>query len=161
MKTTRVLCVEDESMMARFLAARIQEQPDLELVAVAENARIAFESLQRGPVDVVVLDHHLGGATGMHLLHVLSLWYEEGPGAACERPAVLFCTGSADENFEIRAREMGAQGVIAKERVAADLLPALRSVATGGSWFPQSAPGQDLRMPGDSRELSGVASEHE
>jgi DNA-binding NarL/FixJ family response regulator len=48
---------------------------------------------------------------------------------------VLFCTGMADATFELEARALGAAGVVAKEQIARELIPAIRAVAGGESWF--------------------------
>ncbi len=49
-------------------------------------------------------------------------------------------TGFADEGFRAKARMMGARGVVSKDRLATDLIPAIRAVAQGDAWFPPTTP---------------------
>jgi DNA-binding NarL/FixJ family response regulator len=64
----------------------------------------------------------------------MSPWSRGSEGAE-HRPAVLFYTGFANEEFEAQARLMGARGVVDKERMATDLIPAVRAVAAGEGWY--------------------------
>lgn len=126
----RLLCVEDDPLMRTYLATRLELEPDLQVVAVAGNAGEALQLLGREPVDVVLLDYRLEGADGLQLLGALRSASHSEPG-----PRVLFCTGTPEEDFPTEARARGASGVVRKDRIAAELLPAVRAVAGGYDWF--------------------------
>lgn len=134
----RVLCVEDDPMVRGYLCARLGSEPDVQVVGEAATAGAACTALREQEVDVILLDYHLEGADGMQLLQVISLWYDELP-ADRLRPAVLFCTGCTEAGFETRARAQGADGVVFKDRLAAQLVPAIRAVAAGRGWFDGGA----------------------
>lgn len=136
----RVLCVEDEPLMRAYLATRLAAEPDIRLVSAVPDTTRAMIYLHQGEIDVVLLDDHLPGRGGTELLQTMSPWRQWDIGME-ERPAVLFCTGFADSTFLAKARGLGARGVVAKERVSSDLIPAIRAVAAGGFWFdPVPAP---------------------
>jgi DNA-binding NarL/FixJ family response regulator len=126
---TRLLCVEDDPLVRTFLATRLGMESGFEVAAVVSGAGEALRFLAEQQVDVVLLDYRLEGPDGMQLLGAL----RERGGAG---PRVLFCTGAADEEFQREAREAGAAGVVAKEHLAGELVPALRRVAAGDEWFP-------------------------
>jgi DNA-binding NarL/FixJ family response regulator len=130
----RVLCVDDEPLVRRYLTARLAAEPDIYLVAAVPSAAAACASLRDEKVDVILLDYRLEGADGMELLRAMALWYETLPGAQ-QRPAVLFCTGYREPEFEKRARSLGADGVLYKDQVASDLTAAIRAVSVGNNWF--------------------------
>lgn len=134
----RVLCVDDEPMVRRYLITRLACEADVRVVGEVATAGAACSYLREQEVDVILLDYNLEGADGMQLLQAISLWYDELP-ADRRRPAVLFCTGCAEPDFEIRARAHGADGVVFKDRVAAQLVPAVRAVAAGRGWFDGGA----------------------
>jgi DNA-binding NarL/FixJ family response regulator len=130
----RLLCVEDDPLVRVFLTTRLAAEPDFELVGAVPDIERALIDLRRSEIDVVLLDFHLLGRTGTELLQVMSPWTRWCE-AAEHRPAILFCTGFANEAFEAQARLLGARGVVAKERMASDLIPAVRAVAAGDGWY--------------------------
>jgi DNA-binding NarL/FixJ family response regulator len=134
----RVLCVEDDPVVRTFLAARLTEEPDIQVVATVSDLTRAVIYLRQDGIDVVLLDYLLQGSEGTQLLQSMRPWQRKPEDGAC-RPAILFCTGYADEAFEAKARLLGADGVVAKERVSSDLIPAVRAVAEGGRWFRDQA----------------------
>jgi DNA-binding NarL/FixJ family response regulator len=135
----RVLCVEDDPLTRKFITARLTDETDISVVAAVSDLARALIYLRQGEIDVVLLDYQLQGLDGIHLLEGMFPWHS-GPGPSEHHPAVLFCTGFADEAFEARVRMLAARGVVAKERLARDLIPAVRAVAGGGSWFGHTTP---------------------
>jgi len=130
----RLLCVEDDPLVRTYLATRLALEPDVRVAGVVSSAGEAIAFLRREAVDLVLLDYQLEGADGMQLLGALARAQAPHP-----TPRVLFCTGLADETFEAAARALGAAGVVAKTRMAAELLPALRAVSEGKQWFRAQA----------------------
>lgn len=127
----RVLCVEDEELVRRFLQTRLGMEPDIEVVAAVPDAETACSYLRREPFDVVVLDYQLEGSNGMQLLHTITLWLDDQFSSAFPRPAAIFCTGYATPELEREATAMGALAVVSKERAMTDLVPAIRAAAQG------------------------------
>jgi two-component system response regulator DevR len=134
----RLLCVDDDPIMRTYLATRLQAEPDIQVVGSVPDTQRAMIHLRLGDIDVVLLDLHLQGSDGTQFMQSMSPWTRWSLDAE-NRPAVLFCTGFSDESFRSKARMLGARGVVAKERMAHDLLPAIREVARGGTWFPAEA----------------------
>ena len=128
----RILCVDDDPLMRTYLATRLAIEPDMKVMGVVGSAAEAMGYLARGDIDVVVLDYQMEGMTGIELLRAISPRTESDLDL---RSAVLFCTGWADEVFFQEARDLGASGVVAKEQMSSDLIPAVRAVAARETWF--------------------------
>lgn len=132
----RLLCVEDDPLVGSYLATRLGLEPDIEVRGVIPDASEALAFLREQRVDIVLLDYRLEGADGMQLLSALS---GEGAEPAGSTVRVLFCTAVADGAFDSQARALGAAGVVPKDQMAAQLIPAVRAVAGGESWFRSEA----------------------
>ncbi|MFN3649966.1 MAG: response regulator [Armatimonadota bacterium] len=130
----RVLCVEDDPSVRSYLATRLSLEPDVQLVGLAGSAGAVLTYLRQEEIDVVLLDYELEGANGLQLLSTRSQWRRAG--GAEEPPRVLFCTGFSDETLSGQAQAAGASGLVPKDRIGSELIPALREVAQGGAWFP-------------------------
>lgn len=128
----RILCVDDDPLMRTYLATRLAIEPDMQVVGVVGSAAEAMAHLARGEVDVVVLDYQMEGMTGLELLKAIA---PRTDGEQDLRSGILFCTGWADEVFIQEAQALGAAGVVAKEQMSTDLIPAVRAVAARGTWF--------------------------
>jgi DNA-binding NarL/FixJ family response regulator len=130
----RILCVEDDATVRDYFTRRLGQEPDIEVVAAVSDVERALVYLHRQAVNVILLDLYLQGRDSTHLLRIMQPWQECLQGYS-SGPAVLFCTGQADAGFAAQARLLGARGVVMKERMAKDLVPAVRAVAAGEMWF--------------------------
>lgn len=84
----RVLVADDELLARKRLSRLLAEVPSVELVGTCENADEVLERTKAGDVDVILLDIHMPGLTGIDALRLL-----ESRGKA---PLVVFCTAHAD-----------------------------------------------------------------
>lgn len=84
----RVLVADDELLARKRLSRLLAEVPSVELLGTCENADEVLERTKAGDVDLILLDIHMPGLTGIDALRVL-----ESRGSA---PLVVFCTAHAD-----------------------------------------------------------------
>jgi CheY-like chemotaxis protein len=152
----RVLCVEDDPIVRTFLSERLAMENDIQVTGAVADAGTACTSLREDDVDVVVLDQQLAASEGLDLLRAISFWYAGD--TTRRKPAVVFCTGLADAQFEEKAARLGAAGVVSKSRVGADLIPAVRSIAEGGRWYPIT--GGHVTEAREPQRWSVLAAEH-
>jgi signal transduction histidine kinase len=113
----RVLLVDDSP--ADRLAVRRALERDVDSVWVMESVTSAEEALGRiasAPPDVMLVDYHLPGMTGLGLLRELHTRY---PGTA---PAVVVLTGSGSERVAVDAMKAGAQDYLIKDAYSAERL---------------------------------------
>jgi DNA-binding NarL/FixJ family response regulator len=130
----RLLCIEDDPLTRTYLTYRLKAETDMLVVNAVSDIRRALQHLRLDEIDVLLLDYQLQGEEGTSLVQSMCPWSRWGL-AGDQRPFILFCTGYADASFRARARLLGARGVVAKECMARDLVPAVRAVADGGEWF--------------------------
>jgi DNA-binding LytR/AlgR family response regulator len=67
----KCIIVEDETLAQDVIKSHLQQFDRLELVAVCRNAPEALETIRTKEVDVMFLDIHLPGMTGLHFLRSL------------------------------------------------------------------------------------------
>jgi two-component system LytT family response regulator len=81
----RVLVVDDEPLARAALAALLSQRTDVEEFSVADDAQQALATLRDRPFDVLLLDIHMPGLSGLGLLESLSEQQQPSP-------AVVFIT---------------------------------------------------------------------
>ncbi len=85
----RCIIFEDEVLAQDVIKSHLQHFDRLELVATCRNAPEALEALKKKEVDVMFLDIHLPGMTGLHFLNSLA-----------EPPLVVLTTAHAEYALE-------------------------------------------------------------
>jgi len=144
----RILLVEDDELFRLGLNVRLQQEAGLEIVAVAEDGETAIELAKRHPLDIVLLDVGLPGIGGIEACRQLKQQHPALP--------ILALTSRSEKSLVARLIEVGAQGYCLKGIAAETLVLALRSVASGASWWDQTAT-QEIRSafsePADAIDL--------
>ncbi len=108
-KTIRVLCVDDSALARGVMAQIINEQPDMEVIALAPDPLVARELIKRHQPDVLTLDVEMPNMDGLDFLERLMRL----------RPMpVLMVSSLTERNSEatLRALELGAVDFITKPR---------------------------------------------
>jgi two-component system, NarL family, response regulator len=127
----KILLVEDDELFRLGLRVRLQQEPDLEIVAEADDGETAIELVETHPIDLVLLDVGLPGIGGIATCCQLKQRYPQLP--------VLVLTSHSQPALIARLVTSGAQGYCLKGMAAETLILALRSVAVGASWWDASA----------------------
>jgi two-component system response regulator DesR len=119
----RVLLAEDQTMLRGALAALLNLEPDITVVAQAADGRDALRlTLQHHP-DVLVSDIEMPNRTGLDVTAELKL-------ANC-KTRVIILTTFARPGYLRRALDAGARGYLLKDRPASELAEAIRRVHAG------------------------------
>ena len=162
----RVLLAEDQTMLRGALAALLELEPDISVVAQAANGREAFRLARDLAPDIVVTDIEMPEMTGLELAAALK--------QAESKSRVVILTTFARPGYLRRALDAGARGYLLKERPASELAEAVRRVHKGlravdpalaaEAWSADEDPLSDrerqiLQRAGDGRSSSEIASE--
>lgn len=124
----RILTVDDHPVLRKGIAALVNSEPDMKLVAEACNGSEAIEMFRLHRPDVTIMDLQMPEMGGIEAIHrILS----EFPGAR----AIVLTTYSGDVQV-VRALKAGAQGYILKGNVHRELLEAIRAVHAGKKRIP-------------------------
>jgi DNA-binding NarL/FixJ family response regulator len=124
----RLAIVEDHPAIADGLAALLRGEVDVTVVGTARDADAADRLIQTQSPDVVLCDIRLAGPVdGLQLL----ARHESGP-------AFIMLSAYSYPSYYAAAVEHGAKGFLSKMATIAEILKAVRTVAAGGSTFPDS-----------------------
>jgi len=113
----RVLVVDDEPSIRRFLRASLRAQGYE--VSEAENGQAALDLFRREPPDVLVLDLGLPDIDGFEIIKQL----REGGSAA----PIIVLSSRTDEAGKVRALDAGADDYVTKPFGVEELLARLRA----------------------------------
>jgi two-component system response regulator DesR len=120
----RVVVAEDQAMVLGALAALLETEPDIEVVAQARNGKEALDAVTRLAPDVLLADIEMPELTGL-----------EVAAAIAERrlpTRVIILTTFARSGYLRRALEAAAAGYLLKDSPASELAAAVRRVHAGG-----------------------------
>jgi DNA-binding NarL/FixJ family response regulator len=120
---TRVLLVDDHTVVRAGLRLLINSQEDMEVVAEAESAAAALPLVAAQTPDVDQLDNTLPGGGSLQLVEALA----GHPGG----PRVLVLTMHDDPAYARAALAAGAAGYVVKTIREQDLLAGVRAVHRG------------------------------
>lgn len=172
-----LLLVDDHALFRSGVRTILAEFDEVEVVGEADNGEAALALVKRRQPDVVIMDLHMPGVSGVEATRRLR--------EASPRAAVVVLTVSAAEDDVIDALEAGAVGYLLKDAEGEEILRAVTAAAHGGSVLspgvartvvdrakrnrPADAPGAEmslsareldvLRLLADGRENADIAAE--
>ena len=124
----RVFSVDDHPLLREGLAAIINNQPDMLLVAQAATGSEAIQMFLQHRPDVTLLDLRLPDMSGIDVLIAIR---SESP----EARVVMLTTFEGDVDIR-RALEAGARGYMLKNMPPKDLVEGIRQVHAGKKRIP-------------------------
>jgi two-component system response regulator DesR len=164
--TIRVVIAEDQAMVLGALAALLEMEQDIVVMACAANGREALNAVIKLKPDVLVTDIEMPVMTGLELAAELRT----------NHPATktVILTTFARPGYLRRALDAGARAYLLKDRPAAELAEAVRKVHRGlrvvdpalatEAWSAELDPltereRQILQRAGDGRSSTEIAGE--
>ena len=127
-KAIRILLVDDHFTARLGLSVPINGEPDMEVIAEAENAAEALRLYRKHEPDVVIMDYKLPDRSGVEALESIRMEFPEA--------RVLMLTVFDGEEDIYRAVIGGASGYLTKSAGRNEVLRAIRAVAKGKKHFP-------------------------
>jgi DNA-binding NarL/FixJ family response regulator len=124
----RIFSVDDHPLLREGIAAIINNQPDMEVVAQAANAKDAIEQFRKYRPDVTLMDLRLPGASGIEAMIAIRT---EFPNARI----IMLTTFEGDVEIK-RALEAGARGYMLKSMPPKELVEVIRQVHAGKKRVP-------------------------
>jgi DNA-binding NarL/FixJ family response regulator len=120
-KKITVLIADDHRLFAQALDAILAAEPEIEVVGHARNGEEAVERAIELDPDVILMDIAMPVVDGVEATKRIRQQVE----GAC----ILMLTGSNSRSDVARAREAGAAAYVTKDRIAAQLIDAIRELA--------------------------------
>jgi two-component system, NarL family, response regulator DesR len=123
MSAIRVVVAEDQTMVLGALAALLELNADIKVVAQAGDGRLALRAVEDARPDVLITDIEMPNMTGLELAAEIK--------ARAMETRVIILTTFARAGYLRRAMDAGARGYVLKDRPAKELADAVRRVYQG------------------------------
>jgi DNA-binding NarL/FixJ family response regulator len=127
----RVLLVDDHALLRTGVANIINQEPDLHVVAEAENGVDALAAYDRHQPDVTLLDLRMPVMEGVEVVRRLR---ERDPRAR----VIVLTTYDTDDEIS-QALKAGAKAYVLKDIAADDLVGCIRDVLAGKTYIAPAA----------------------
>jgi len=151
-ETIRIVLVDDEQMVRQGLRMILESEDGFEVVGEAGDGATAVAQVTRLDPDVVLMDIQMPGMNGLDATRqIVALGREDSS-------RVLVLTTFDLDEYVYAAVRAGASGFLLKDVRPADLVDAIRVVASGNALLGPSVTRRLLERFADGRE-SGAAAE--
>ena len=130
----RVLSVDDHPLLREGIAAIINSQPDMAMVAQASNGREAIQLFRQHRPDVTLMDLRMPDISGIDAMSAILTEFADAR-------IVMLTTFDGDAEIQ-RSLAAGARGYLLKNTPPKDLLEAIRQVHAGRKRIPQEVAAQ-------------------
>jgi DNA-binding NarL/FixJ family response regulator len=130
----RVFSVDDHPLLREGIAAIINSQPDMVMVASAANGREAIQRFREHQPDITLMDLRLPDASGIDTMIALRAEFPEAR-------FIMLTTFEGDVEIQ-RALAAGARGFLLKSMPPKDLVDVIRQVHAGKKRIPPEVAAQ-------------------
>ncbi|HEV2722342.1 MAG TPA: response regulator transcription factor [Thermoanaerobaculia bacterium] len=148
MKRVRVLLAEDHCLVRAGIRSLLQQMPDVEVVAEADNGRDALRLIESAHPDIVLMDVAMPQMNGLEATRRVT--------ADFPSVQVLILSMHANPEYVIQALRAGAKGYIIKGASVEELQIAIRALIRGEMFLSPSISG-----PVVADYLQYVGAEHD
>lgn len=132
-----ILIADDHTILRDGLKQILSECPDMRVGGEADNGFDVLAKVREQNWDVLVLDMAMPGKSGIDLLKQVKVEKPKLP--------VLVLSMQKENMYAVRSLKAGASGYLCKDSASADLVKAIRKVATGGM-FISAAVAENLAL---------------
>ncbi|WP_295883711.1 response regulator transcription factor [uncultured Thiohalocapsa sp.] len=127
----KVVLADDHKMIREALGALLSREPDIQVVAFAGDGAEALTLAQAWKPDIVLMDVCMPGVDGIEAaMRIVKL---------LPRTRVIALSAQGERPFVSQMVEAGVQGYVLKDESVGTLASAVRSVAGGQTWLPDSS----------------------
>jgi DNA-binding NarL/FixJ family response regulator len=126
----RIVVADDHTIVREGLKQLLSGAGDLAVVGEAQNGHEVLERARALDFDVLLLDMSMPGKSGIELIKQVR----------AEKPKlrVLVLSMHEEVQYAVRAIKAGASGYLTKESATAQLVSAIRKVASGSAFITES-----------------------
>ena len=125
-----MLVVDDDAAVSWGLLQLLEEQPDLDVAALATTADVAVAQARHEAVDVAVVDYELKERDGLRVTRKLK--------ALVRPPRVVVFSEFANADVAAGCAGAGADALLNRGNLGADVCYAIRAVSRGRRLIPAS-----------------------
>ena len=129
----RLLIADDHAIVRQGIVSLLEDEPDLSVVAQADNGADAVERAVADHPDIAMLDITMPDMSGLEATRRIT---RQLPDVRC-----IILTMHEDDAFFFEALRAGASGYVLKGEQSDELLSAVRAVHQGGVYLPPQLAG--------------------
>jgi DNA-binding NarL/FixJ family response regulator len=129
MKPVRLMLVDDQDLIRESLHIILDMDPEIEVVALADNGLSAAELCQIYQPDVILMDIHMPVMDGIEATRLIK---QQSPDTR-----IIILTTFQEVNYVVDALAAGAEGYLLKAIHPKELAVGVKWVHTGGTLIPQ------------------------
>jgi DNA-binding NarL/FixJ family response regulator len=122
----RILIVEDHELVRDAVAALLADAPGMKVIGVACTVGESLPLIEQHSPDIVLADLSLSDGSALDLIR----WVRQSR----QKSRIVIITGFSNSFAAVEALSDGAMGYVLKAQSTADLLDAIRIVASGQSY---------------------------
>lgn len=127
----RILLVDDSSFMRKVLKQLIESEEEYRVVAEAQTAEDALNISRKEELELILMDISLDSEDdGIKLIDRIR---KEGT-----QTPVLTVSMHEEAHYANKLRQAGAQGFLMKQNAFENIIPAIRRVSLGYSYWPET-----------------------
>ena len=123
----RILLADDHTIVRDGLRALLERQPDMEVVAEADDGRECVQLAAQHSPDVVMMDVAMPEMNGIEAARRI---ISDNP-----KTRVVMLSMHRDESYVLRSLKAGAKGYLLKDSPRDEVLAAIRAAAAGRPWL--------------------------
>lgn len=127
----RILVVDDNPAVRRYLRAILEQQEDWRVCGEVGTGGEALQRVSKSPPDLVVLDYQMPDLNGVDVAKQISTMFPKIP--------ILLVTLHLSRQLTDAAREAGVRGACAKQDIGA-VVEAIESLLHDRTYFPVAPP---------------------
>lgn len=132
---TRILLVDDNPAVRRYLRAVLEQQQDWKVTGEARTGAEALHEVLESPPDLVVLDYRMPDLNGVEVARQISIMFPRIP--------ILMVTLHLSRQLADAAREAGVRGACAKQDIGS-VVEAIDILLHDKTYFPAIPASQSL-----------------
>lgn len=129
-KPISVVIVDDHRVVLDGFMARLEMEPEIEVIATASNGLEAIDVVKQHRPDVILMDVSMPIMNGIDATRLIK---EEVPNAK-----VLMLTMHDNREYIMKVMQAGAVGYMLKEISAENMVQAIKTVNLGSTYFCES-----------------------
>ncbi|MGF6711125.1 DNA-binding NarL/FixJ family response regulator [Luteibacter sp. W1I16] len=145
MPSIRIMTVDDHPLLREGIAAVLEGQEELELVAEASSGEEAIERYRTHRPDLTLMDLQMPGIGGIAAIEAIRAEFPDA--------RILVLTTYRGDVQALRAFRAGAQGYLLKSELRKDMLVTIRQIMEGKRRVPEEI-AQEMAGHADDDELT-------
>ena len=128
----KLLLVDDHAVVRLGMRMLFESEPDIQIIAEAENGREAIAAVKEFNPDIVLMDIGLPDMSGIEATRLIK---EQSP-----KTSIVALTIHEDKEYFFKMLDAGASGYVPKRAAPEELITAIRTAAAGDVYlFPSMA----------------------